>query len=95
MRSTFRHHGQRDAIETLAALRENGRSVPREVSVVGVDNHPLAEATALTTVAQQPASIGISATELLLEQLDGAAPVRQLTTPTHLARRGTTASCPS
>lgn len=54
------------AIETIAALREAGRPVPDDVSVIGVDDHPLAEAVGLTTVAQEPEAMGEIATAMVI-----------------------------
>ena len=60
------------AIETVATLRDAGRPVPEEVSVVGVDDHPLAEAVGLTTVAQEPEAMGELATAMVISAAQGA-----------------------
>ena len=60
------------AIETVVTLRDAGRPVPDEVSVVGVDNHPLAEAIGLTTVAQEPEAMGELATAMVIGAAQGA-----------------------
>lgn len=54
------------AIEVIAVLREAGRPVPDEVSVIGVDDHPLAEAVGLTTIAQEPEAMGERATTMVI-----------------------------
>jgi DNA-binding LacI/PurR family transcriptional regulator len=53
------------------ALRETGRSIPEDVSVVGFDDIPLAEHLwpPLTTVAQDFHQIGRELVELLLRQV--------------------------
>jgi DNA-binding LacI/PurR family transcriptional regulator len=60
------------AIGALRALREAGRSVPGEVSVVGCDDIAAAAwvAPALTTVAQQKAEMGRLAVQRLAAILD-------------------------
>lgn len=60
------------AIEVIAALRECGRSVPNDVSVIGVDDHPLAAAVGLTTVAQEPEAMGELATAMVIAAAQGA-----------------------
>ncbi len=45
-------------------------SVPRDVSVVGIDDHDLADFFGLTTVAQFPRVQGEQAVETLMEQLE-------------------------
>ncbi len=54
------------AIETVATLRDAGRPVPEAVSVIGVDDHPLAGAVGLTTVAQEPEAMGELATAMVI-----------------------------
>jgi DNA-binding LacI/PurR family transcriptional regulator len=58
------------AIGIIIAARQLGISVPHELSVIGIDGHPLSETFGLTTVMQQPAAQGQRAVELLLAQLD-------------------------
>ena len=62
------------AFGVLRALHEAGRDVPDDVSVVGVDDIPLAEfaSPALTTVRQPFGRIGALAVRMLVERLDGA-----------------------
>ncbi|MBQ0987036.1 LacI family DNA-binding transcriptional regulator [Streptomyces sp. F63] len=57
------------AMGALRALRRHRLRVPRDVSVVGFDDHQLAEVVGLTTVAQPVAAQGAEAAALLLEQL--------------------------
>jgi len=57
------------AFGALAALREVGRSAPRDVSVIGVDDHELAGAAGLTTVRQPVVEQGRTAAGLLLRGL--------------------------
>lgn len=59
------------AAGALQVLRDAGRSVPGDVSVVGFDDSPLALTThpPLTSVHQSPELMGRAMVELLLEQL--------------------------
>jgi len=57
------------AIGTILAARDLGLSVPGDVSVIGVDDHELAEFFGLSTVAQYPAEQGRRAVEILMDQL--------------------------
>jgi DNA-binding LacI/PurR family transcriptional regulator len=54
------------AMGAIAALRDAGLSVPRDMSVIGVDDHDLAGAVGLTTVAQPAAEQGRLAADTLL-----------------------------
>jgi len=64
------------ALGLLRALREAGRRVPEEVSVVGFDDVPEAPyfAPPLTSVRQPFGEVGRHAFQLLLERIDGTPP---------------------
>lgn len=57
------------AFGALMALREHGKSAPRDVSVIGLDNHPMSWFMGLTTVSQPVADQSAFAANLLCEQL--------------------------
>ena len=59
------------AAGALRVLREAGRDVPGDVSVVGFDDAPLAQSThpPLTTVHQSPEQMGREMVALLLEAM--------------------------
>jgi LacI family transcriptional regulator, repressor for deo operon, udp, cdd, tsx, nupC, and nupG len=83
------------AFGALRALRKAGLRVPEDVSVIGFDDHDLADALDLTTVAQPIPDQGRLAAQLLLDQLDTdlrKASSRVL--PTRLIIRGSTAPAP-
>jgi len=83
------------AIGVIVAARQLGISVPGELSVIGVDGHPLAEMFGLTTLVQQPGAQGGRAVELLLSQLehvDAPPPDEHLLLPTALTVRTSTAA---
>jgi LacI family transcriptional regulator, repressor for deo operon, udp, cdd, tsx, nupC, and nupG len=63
------------ALGALRALRRAGISVPGRMSVVGIDDHELADAVDLTTVARSPSAQGSTAAGQLLAAL-GPRPTR-------------------
>jgi DNA-binding LacI/PurR family transcriptional regulator len=79
------------AFGVLRVLRRRGLRVPEDVSVVGFDDHEMAAALDLTTVAQPVAEQGRAAATALLGLLDGQAPQTEVLLPTRLVVRGTTA----
>lgn len=70
----------RIAAGVLEALRETGRSVPGDVSVIGFDDHEVARRTspALTTVRQPLREEGMAAASLALEMIEGEAPTTKV-----------------
>ena len=59
------------AFGCVTGLRSRGLDVPRDVSVVGIDDHPLAEALGLSTVNQRVELQGELAGRLVLDALVG------------------------
>ncbi|MFF9563968.1 LacI family DNA-binding transcriptional regulator [Leifsonia sp. NPDC014704] len=90
------------AIGAILAARDLGLSVPRDVSIIGIDDHPLADFFGLSTVAQHPDRQGEQAAALLLDALQAArgAPARARpeplshTAPADLIVRSSTAVHP-
>lgn len=80
------------AIGAMRSLRRAAVPVPAGMSLIGIDDHPMAELTDLTTVHQPVHEQGERAGRLVLDMLTGA-PVdaTHLTLPTKLVIRGTTA----
>jgi DNA-binding LacI/PurR family transcriptional regulator len=82
------------AAAALQVLREAGRAVPEDVSVVGFDDSPLALTThpPLTTVRQPPEEMGRTMVEVLLDRLEDEDPGRVETRvlQTSLVERGST-----
>ena len=58
------------AIGAILAARDLGLDVPADLSIVGIDDHDLAEFFGLTTVAQFPREQGARAVSVLLDQLE-------------------------
>ncbi len=82
------------AFGVINQLRQLGRDVPGDVSVVGFDDIYLCEALypPLTTVHQPRTEIGTTAMSILLDRLSGAdGPRDPVIVPTSLKVRGTTA----
>jgi DNA-binding LacI/PurR family transcriptional regulator len=79
------------AMRVLAALWRVGLGTPQDLSVVGFDDHAMAETFGLTTIAQPVAELGRQAAELALALAAGEAPRRRvITLPTNLVLRSTT-----
>ncbi|MDP9407483.1 MAG: LacI family transcriptional regulator [Actinomycetota bacterium] len=80
------------ALGVVIEAGQRGVQVPEELSVIGVDDHPLAEVQGLTTVAQDVAGQGREAARLVLEALRGAAghPSEHVLVPVRLLARGST-----
>jgi LacI family repressor for deo operon, udp, cdd, tsx, nupC, and nupG len=81
------------AMGALRALRMHRLKTPDDVSVVGFDDHELAEVVGLTTVAQPVADQGAEAARLLLRQLEApdTPPPGYTDMPIRLVLRETTA----
>ena len=60
------------AIGVMTAARELGIRIPEELSIIGIDGHPLGETFGLTTMNQHPARQGSMAVSQALAQLGGA-----------------------
>ncbi|MBN8216792.1 MAG: LacI family DNA-binding transcriptional regulator [Spirochaetes bacterium] len=80
------------AMGLLAGLHDAGRTVPREIAVVGFDDRRMAMLAwpPLTTVAQPNREVGEAAAAMLLEWIDrggGPPPVESRTVPTRLVIR--------
>jgi len=87
-------HCDEMALGAVRTLRRAGLRVPEDLSVIGIDDHPLAGLTDLTTVAQPVREQGRRAGALVLAALRGdpaprVPPAEVL--PTRLVLRGTTA----
>ena len=67
------------AIGAVAHLQGLGQRVPADVSVIGVDDHPMAAIMGLTTIRQQIESHGSIAARLLVDSITsaGAEPTHQ------------------
>ena len=84
-------HSDEVALGALRTLRRSGLRVPDDISVVGIDDHPLAELMDLTTVAQPVREQGRMAGRMVLSLLAGDTVEHGVTVPTRLVVRGSTA----
>ncbi|RCV51160.1 LacI family DNA-binding transcriptional regulator [Marinitenerispora sediminis] len=76
------------AMGALGVLRRSRVPVPEAVSVVGFDNHDVAEVLDLTTVAQPVSELGAAAARLAARLLRGGAdPAEHVLLPTELVVR--------
>jgi len=87
-------HSDEIAIGALRTIRHAGLSVPGDISVVGIDDHPLAAEVDLTTVRQDVRRQGVLAAQALVDALAGK-PCESTVLPTQLVVRGTTGRPPS
>jgi LacI family transcriptional regulator, repressor for deo operon, udp, cdd, tsx, nupC, and nupG len=78
------------AMGVVLAAGDVGRSVPADLSVVGIDGHDLGELVGLTTVAQDATYQGVTAASMLLELIAGGEVPACVTFPTELLVRGST-----
>ena len=79
------------ALGAIRTLRRAGLRVPEDISVIGIDDHPLAELTDLTTVRQPVHEQGARAADIVLNLLRGAHVDKAVTMPTQLVIRRSTA----
>jgi LacI family repressor for deo operon, udp, cdd, tsx, nupC, and nupG len=85
------------AIGCILAARDLGMVVPRDVSIIGIDDYDLSDFFGLSTVAQFPRGQGEKAVEILMEQLEpgpDAAPPAATPLPFELRVRSSTARPP-
>jgi LacI family repressor for deo operon, udp, cdd, tsx, nupC, and nupG len=82
------------AIGALRTLRRSGISVPETMSVIAIDDHPMAELTDLTTIAQPARQLGEIAAEMVIAAAAGEG-LDDVVLPTRLVARHTTAPPPA
>jgi DNA-binding LacI/PurR family transcriptional regulator len=87
-------HSDEIAFGAMRTLRRAGLTVPHDISIIGVDDHPLATQLDLTTVHQDVLEQGRLAAELVVRTLSGDTPATSTVLPTELVLRGSTAPPP-
>lgn len=60
------------ALMLIDFLRQNGRSVPEDFSVVGIDNSELAKHCSLTSIVHPAEQLGKAAAKLILSMINGS-----------------------
>ena len=78
------------AAQMMAVFRQAGVTDPRDFSIIGVDDHPIAGMLGLTTIAQSAREQGRAAAALALRLLRGEQPTEAIALPTRLVVRETT-----
>jgi LacI family repressor for deo operon, udp, cdd, tsx, nupC, and nupG len=84
-------HSDEVAVGAMRTLRRAGLRIPEDISVISIDDHPLAELTDLTTVSQPVRQQGLLAGQMVLGLLQGDDIERAVTVPTRLIIRRSTA----
>ncbi len=82
------------AFGAMRTLRMSGLRVPEDISVIGFDDHDMADLLDLTTVAQPVVEQGTAVARLLLDQLSDEVPGNArhaFSLPTRLVVRRSTA----
>ena len=88
-------HSDEVALGAIRTIRRAGLRIPQDISVIGIDDHPLAALTDLTTIRQEVFEQGAQAARILLNLLQGSTDINQaVTVPTHLVVRHSTAPPP-
>jgi LacI family repressor for deo operon, udp, cdd, tsx, nupC, and nupG len=82
------------AFAAVAHARSSGLRVPEDLSVVGVDGHPLGEQVGVTTVDQDVAGQGRIAAELVVRLVSGAR-VSNVDVPIRLVHRRSSGPAPA
>jgi DNA-binding LacI/PurR family transcriptional regulator len=82
------------AFAAMAHARSSGLRVPEDLSVVGVDGHPLGEQVGVTTVDQDVAGQGRIAAELVVQLVSGAQ-VSDVAMPVRLVHRRSSGPAPT
>ena len=85
-------HSDEVAVGAVRTIHRAGLHPGRDISIVGIDDHPLADLTDLTTVRQNPQQQGVLAGQMVLALLAGNdVPDTAITQSTDLVVRGSTA----
>lgn len=82
------------AAGALAGAHEAGLRVPEDVSIIGVDGHPVAEMLNLSSVDQGVAAQGRATANLVLGLLDGRDSEQSVGVPARLVPRRSTGAAP-
>lgn len=85
-------HSDEMAFGAMRAMRRQGLEPGRDISIIGFDDHELADITDLTTMSQPVEHLGAVAADALLRQLDhpSGLAAESLVVPTTLIVRGST-----
>ena len=87
-------HSDEIAVGALRTVQRAGLSVPGDVSIIGIDDHPFAEQLDLTTIHQDVHRQGELAAQMVIDTLAGRDIDRATVLPTRLLPRGSTRRLP-
>ena len=80
------------ALGAMFEAQRRGIRIPRDLSIIGIDDHDFSATAGLTTVAQKPLAHGRAAAAMVLAELKGSpAAMQPLLMPFELVIRNTTA----
>jgi DNA-binding LacI/PurR family transcriptional regulator len=86
-------HSDEMAFGAMKAIRAKGMRVPEDISVIGFDNHDIAQYIGLTTVSQPPQFEGqVAAASAIAEVADPTLEPKHIVVPLSLVVRETTAA---
>ena len=86
-------HSDEMAFGALKAIRKKGMRVPEDISVIGFDDHEIAQYVGLTTVSQPPQFEGQMAAAAAIAEISNPTMERKnIVVPTSLVVRDTTAA---
>ena len=86
-------HSDEMAFGALKAIRKKGLRVPEDISVIGFDDHDIAQYIGLTTVSQPPQFEGqVAAAAAIAEVADPTLERKNIVVPLSLVVRDTTAA---
>jgi DNA-binding LacI/PurR family transcriptional regulator len=89
-------HSDEVAVGAMRTVRRLGLRVPEDISIIGIDDHPVAELTELTTIRQPVHEQGRLAGRMVSSLINGEAVPPSVVLPTELVvRRSTAAVQPS
>ena len=80
-------HSDELAPGAMRSIRRAGLRIPEDISIVGIDDHPQAAITDLTTVRQPVREQGRLAGEILMKLLAGEKVSNRIEVPTNLVVR--------
>jgi LacI family repressor for deo operon, udp, cdd, tsx, nupC, and nupG len=85
-------HSDEVAMGAMRSIRRAGLRIPEDISIIGIDDHPIAALVDLTTIRQPVRSQGELAAQMVLTLLEGKTlPEREVTVSTQLTMRSSTA----
>jgi len=86
-------HSDEMAFGAMKAIRNKGMRVPEDISVIGFDNHDIAQYIGLTTVSQPPQFEGqVAAASAIAEVADPTLEPKHIVVPLSLVVRETTSA---